>query len=51
MNERKRDGAGVRDVEALDRAGQIEASEKITSLAREPSKALAFRAQHQSQRA
>ncbi len=37
IGERKRDRAGVRDVEALDRPGQIEAGQTIASLAREPS--------------
>ena len=51
MHERERNGAGVRDIEALDRAGQIEAGQTIASLARQPSQALVLRAEDQRQRA
>ena len=37
MHERERNGAGVRDIEAFDRAGEIEAGQTIASLARQPS--------------
>ena len=51
MHERERDGAGVRDIEALDRAGEIEAGQTIASLARQPSQALVLGAEDQGQRA
>ena len=50
-HERKRDRAGVRDVEAPDRAGQVEAAETIAPLARQASQALVLRAEDQRQRA
>jgi hypothetical protein len=37
MSQRKRDCAGVRDVEALDLAGQVEPGENVAALVREPS--------------
>ena len=51
MHERERNGAGVRDIEALDRAGEIEARQTIASLARQPSQALVLGAEDQGQRA
>jgi hypothetical protein len=51
MHERERNGAGVRDIEAFDRAREIEARHTIASLARQPSQALVLGAENQGQRA
>ena len=51
MHERERNGAGVRDIEALDRAREIEAGQTIASLPRQPPQALVLRAEDQRQRA
>src|SRR5690606_32874225 len=40
----------IGDVQAFDRAGQVEACEQIAGLARELTQALAFGADHQSER-
>lgn len=48
-DEGERDGAGVRDVEALDRAGHVEPRDEVAVLAREPAQALALAAEHEDE--
>ena len=50
MRERERNGAGVGNVEALDRAWQIEAGHPVAALARQPSQTPVLRAEDQRQR-
>src|SRR5579875_3507591 len=51
VDKRERDGAGIRNVEALDRARHIELCQDIAFLPAEAAQALAFGAEHKGERA
>jgi hypothetical protein len=50
VQEGQRHGAGIRDIEALDRAGHIEANEEIAVFPAEAPQPFAFAAEHESDR-
>ncbi len=50
-DDRQGDGAGVGDIEALNRTDHVEASDDITVLARETAQPLAFATKHERERA